>query len=54
MNHFENLGIIVNESDARGCLGSLGLGGRLADRTPIKALSGGQKVGLTAVLVICH
>jgi hypothetical protein len=32
------------DSEARGCLGSLSLGGALADTTPIESLSGGQKV----------
>ncbi len=34
----------VEERDARACLGSLGLQGKIASETPLKALSGGQKV----------
>jgi ATP-binding cassette, subfamily F, member 3 len=37
-------GIKVEERDARACLGSFGLQGRIASDTPLKALSGGQKV----------
>ncbi len=37
-------GVNVEERDARACLGSFGLQGRIASDTPLKALSGGQKV----------
>jgi len=42
--HFEAQGEKVVESDARACLGSFGLQGRIASDTPVSQLSGGQKV----------
>lgn len=41
MNHF---GDEVPEQDARACLGSFGLQGKVASDTPLTQLSGGQKV----------
>lgn len=42
--HFAKKGVTVEERVARGFLGGLGLPGRLSSHTPVKALSGGQKV----------
>lgn len=44
LDHFERSGDKVTEVEARSCLGSLGLGGKIASDTPLGALSGGQKV----------
>lgn len=53
MAHFAKKGITVEERDARGFLGGLGLPGRLSSHTPVKALSGGQKVrSLSGVLML--
>lgn len=44
MTHFAKRGDAVEERDARSFLGGLGLPGKLSSHTPVKALSGGQKV----------
>ncbi|KAL0956788.1 hypothetical protein HGRIS_002907 [Hohenbuehelia grisea] len=44
LDYFEQRGEKVAESEARACLGSFGLGGKIASDTPLRVLSGGQKV----------
>lgn len=44
LDHFDKLGDTVQDSEARACLGTLGLSGKVASETPLAALSGGQKV----------
>jgi ATP-binding cassette subfamily F protein 3 len=44
MAYFAGKGQAVEEKDARSFLGGLGLPGKLSSHTPVKALSGGQKV----------
>ncbi|GAA5970859.1 hypothetical protein JCM3765_006106 [Sporobolomyces pararoseus] len=46
LEFFEGKGEKVAESEARACLGSFGLQGKIASDTPISQLSGGQKVRL--------
>lgn len=46
LDYFEKKGDKVTEMEARSCLGTLGLGGKIASDTPLGALSGGQKVCL--------
>jgi ATP-binding cassette subfamily F protein 3 len=50
--HFAAKGEVIEEQDARACLGSLGLQGPLAAQVPISALSGGQKVRLALALLV--
>lgn len=50
--HFQKLDIQVQEKDARACLGSFGLAGRLAVDVPLVKLSGGQKVRLALALIV--
>ncbi|GAA6005938.1 hypothetical protein JCM11491_004066 [Sporobolomyces phaffii] len=51
--HFEqNGGEKVLESEARACLGSFGLQGRIASDTPVTQLSGGQKVRLALARLV--
>jgi ATP-binding cassette subfamily F protein 3 len=45
LEHFAAKGVQVEEQAVRACLGSFGLGGRLASDVPLSQLSGGQKVG---------
>ncbi|GAA6058948.1 hypothetical protein JCM10212_002900 [Sporobolomyces blumeae] len=52
LEHFEAQGDRVAESDARACLGSFGLQGRVASDTPLSQLSGGQKVRLALALIV--
>ncbi|KAJ7068669.1 P-loop containing nucleoside triphosphate hydrolase protein [Mycena amicta] len=52
MRHFEERGEKVVEQDARKCLGSFGLQGRVASDTPLVQLSGGQKVRLAIALIV--
>ncbi|KII94954.1 hypothetical protein PLICRDRAFT_660687 [Plicaturopsis crispa FD-325 SS-3] len=52
LDHFAKKGDTVSESDARRCLGSFGLGGKIASDTPLGALSGGQKVRLAFALIV--
>jgi ATP-binding cassette subfamily F protein 3 len=46
LEHFEAKGDKITEQEARPCLASFGLQGRVASDTPLAALSGGQKVPL--------
>ena len=50
IEHFAKKGTTVEEKDARGFLGGLGLPGSLSSHTPVKALSGGQKVRLVSAV----
>ncbi|EIM83035.1 P-loop containing nucleoside triphosphate hydrolase protein [Stereum hirsutum FP-91666 SS1] len=52
LDHFEKKGDKVTEMEARSCLGTLGLGGKIASDTPLGALSGGQKVRLAFALIV--
>jgi len=52
LKYYETRGEAVVESEARACLGTFGLGGKLASETPLTALSGGQKVRLAIALII--
>ncbi|KAJ7639258.1 P-loop containing nucleoside triphosphate hydrolase protein [Roridomyces roridus] len=52
MDHFEAKGEAVVEQDARKCLGSFGLQGKIASDTPLAQLSGGQKVRLAIALIV--
>ncbi|KAJ7734035.1 P-loop containing nucleoside triphosphate hydrolase protein [Mycena maculata] len=52
MEHFEAKGETVVEQDARKCLGSFGLQGKIASDTPLSQLSGGQKVRLAIALIV--
>ncbi|KAK7062089.1 iron complex transport system ATP-binding protein [Favolaschia claudopus] len=52
MEHFEAKGEKVVEQDARKCLGSFGLQGKIASDTPLAQLSGGQKVRLAIALIV--
>ncbi|KAF7332392.1 Iron complex transport system ATP-binding protein [Mycena kentingensis (nom. inval.)] len=52
IRHFEQKGEKVAEQDARKCLGSFGLQGRIASDTPLIQLSGGQKVRLAIALIV--
>jgi hypothetical protein len=49
MEYFEAKGETVVEQDARKCLGSFGLQGKIASDTPLVQLSGGQKVGFNPI-----
>ena len=40
----QQVGESVEEQEARSCLGSFGLQGKVVSETPLRALSGGQKV----------
>lgn len=53
LRHFEELGDKVTEQDARACLGSWGLKGRIASDTALSALSGGQKVSAAGAATNC-
>lgn len=44
LDHFDRKGDKVPEPEARACLGTFGLGGKIASDTPVIMLSGGQKV----------
>lgn len=50
LKHFKEKGEKVVEQDARQCLGSFGLQGKVASDTPLVLLSGGQKVRLVSLL----
>ncbi|KAJ6561577.1 P-loop containing nucleoside triphosphate hydrolase protein [Mycena vulgaris] len=50
--YFEAKGETVVEQDARKCLGSFGLQGKIASDTPLSQLSGGQKVRLAIALIV--
>ncbi|KAG9220476.1 hypothetical protein CCMSSC00406_0003932 [Pleurotus cornucopiae] len=52
LDHFDKLGDPVQDPEARACLGTLGLSGKVASDTPLAALSGGQKVRLAIALII--
>ncbi|KAF7355682.1 Iron complex transport system ATP-binding protein [Mycena sanguinolenta] len=52
MEHFAAQGETVVEQDARKCLGSFGLQGKIASDTPLVQLSGGQKVRLAIALIV--
>ncbi|GAA5936637.1 ABC-F family ATP-binding cassette domain-containing protein [Sporobolomyces koalae] len=52
LQHFETSGDKVSEPDARACLGSFGLRGRVASDTPLSQLSGGQKVRLALARLV--
>ncbi|KAJ7437118.1 P-loop containing nucleoside triphosphate hydrolase protein [Mycena galericulata] len=52
MEYFEAKGETVVEQDARKCLGSFGLQGKIASDTPLSQLSGGQKVRLAIALIV--
>ncbi|GAA5910406.1 ABC-F family ATP-binding cassette domain-containing protein [Sporobolomyces salmoneus] len=52
LDYFESKGETVAESEARSCLGSFGLPGRVASDTPISQLSGGQKVRLALARLV--
>ncbi|ORY88253.1 P-loop containing nucleoside triphosphate hydrolase protein [Leucosporidium creatinivorum] len=54
LDHFEAKGEKVLEQEARALLGSLGLQGDTAARTPLSQLSGGQKVRLAFALIVFH
>ncbi|KAK4701684.1 hypothetical protein P7C70_g4544, partial [Phenoliferia sp. Uapishka_3] len=54
LKHFEESGEKVVEQDARVCLGSFGLQGKIASDTPLQLLSGGQKVRLAFALLVFH
>ena len=45
MDYFEKKGDNVSDPEARACLGTFGLGGKISLETPLAQLSGGQKVG---------
>jgi ATPase subunit of ABC transporter with duplicated ATPase domains len=44
LKHFADKGEKIEESEARQCLGAVGLQGKVAASTPLVQLSGGQKV----------
>ena len=44
MDYFEKKGDNVSDPEARACLGTFGLGGKISIETPLAMLSGGQKV----------
>ena len=44
LEYFEKKGDTVPDQDARACLGTFGLGGKISSETPLVLLSGGQKV----------
>lgn len=52
MEHVTAAGETPSEQEARACLGSFGLPGKLASDTPIRVLSGGQKVRLALAEVV--
>ncbi|KZO96205.1 P-loop containing nucleoside triphosphate hydrolase protein [Calocera viscosa TUFC12733] len=52
LEHFEKRGEVVDEGEARACLGTLGLGGKAMGETPVEGLSGGQKVRLAFSLIV--
>ncbi|KAJ7167528.1 P-loop containing nucleoside triphosphate hydrolase protein [Mycena filopes] len=52
MVHFAAQGVSVVEQNARKCLGSFGLQGKIASDTPLAQLSGGQKVRLALALIV--
>ncbi|KAJ7228264.1 P-loop containing nucleoside triphosphate hydrolase protein [Mycena pura] len=52
LDHFGAKGETVVEQDARKCLGSFGLQGKIASDTPLSQLSGGQKVRLAIALIV--
>ncbi|KAJ7498543.1 P-loop containing nucleoside triphosphate hydrolase protein [Mycena latifolia] len=52
MEYFEAKGETVVEQDARKCLGSFGLQGKIASDAPLSQLSGGQKVRLAIALIV--
>ncbi|KAF9491905.1 P-loop containing nucleoside triphosphate hydrolase protein [Pleurotus eryngii] len=52
LDHFDKFGDPVQDPEARACLGTLGLSGKVASDTPLAALSGGQKVRLAIALII--
>ncbi|KZO96211.1 P-loop containing nucleoside triphosphate hydrolase protein [Calocera viscosa TUFC12733] len=52
LEHFEKKGEVVDDGEARACLGTLGLGGKAMGETPVDGLSGGQKVRLAFSLII--
>ncbi|KAM0747556.1 P-loop containing nucleoside triphosphate hydrolase protein [Meredithblackwellia eburnea MCA 4105] len=54
VQHFEEKGEKVTEQEARACLGSFGLQGKIASETPLGKLSGGQKVRLALALLVFH
>lgn len=54
LEHFAAKGVQVEEQAVRACLGSFGLGGRLASDVPLSQLSGGQKVRLAFALIVFH
>lgn len=49
LDHFDKLGDPIQDPEARACLGTLGLSGKVASDTPLAALSGGQKVSVSQV-----
>ncbi|ODO05526.1 hypothetical protein I350_04577 [Cryptococcus amylolentus CBS 6273] len=51
LDRFKDSATPVTEQSARRILGGFGLGGRLASHTPLKLLSGGQKVRLALALL---
>ncbi|KAJ7126423.1 P-loop containing nucleoside triphosphate hydrolase protein [Mycena crocata] len=52
IEYFEAKGETVVEQDARKCLGSFGLQGKIASDAPLTQLSGGQKVRLAIALIV--
>ncbi|CAK5275316.1 unnamed protein product [Mycena citricolor] len=54
LDHFEAKGEKVTEQEARKCLGSFGLQGKIASDAPLTQLSGGQKVRLALALIVFH
>ncbi|GAA5882378.1 hypothetical protein JCM3774_004325 [Rhodotorula dairenensis] len=54
LEQFQARGMQVEEQAVRACLGSFGLGGRLASDVPLSQLSGGQKVRLAFALIVFH
>ena len=52
IDHFSQKGDKVSMDEAMECLGTFGLGGRISSATPLKALSGGQKVRLAFALIV--
>ncbi|KAJ7098765.1 P-loop containing nucleoside triphosphate hydrolase protein [Mycena belliarum] len=52
MEYFAAKGETVVEQDARKCLGSFGLQGKIASDAPLSQLSGGQKVRLAIALIV--
>ncbi|KAH8102112.1 P-loop containing nucleoside triphosphate hydrolase protein [Cristinia sonorae] len=52
LKYFEERGETAVDSEARACLGTFGLGGKLSSDTPLTALSGGQKVRLAIALIV--